>query len=555
MVFMVLSLWLAAATSAPRSGPPQAPSDRYPSEEALQRYAQGRLLEEEDEPSAALSEYFRTLHLDTHSARAAQRVSEVSARIGDASQSLEFAEKALAIDPGDARSLWLKGGALFNLGRPSQSLEFLEAAAAADSERTEYMATLARVAEGLDRHDIAARAWRGVVAIDDRDGEAWFRLAAAEARNARFEAAKRALAEAVAENPDRPGTLFLEGWIEEGLGNGPRAISLYQEHLKLHPRDDATRRRLVGLLSDAGRYSESYREAQIVSGMRSRDPDALAIEADLAFKAGQSADAGRALERLKSLGPDDPENVRQRVEVLARNKRGRDAIQLAESWSTAHPGDVRGTMLVARARFLAGDRQAGLAEARRAVSMAPDSLAPRLLLGRLSQIDGKWDEASAAWSEVLRRDPSRQGVGLDLAYCREQAGDLPGAERAARDVLGAEPADPRALNFLGYLLADHNLKLDEAEILIQKAVDQEPDNGAYVDSMGWVYYRLGRLEEARKALERAVVLTGGDPVVCEHLGDVYKQLQLIDLAREQYKKSLAADRSNTRVRSKLDGLR
>ena len=73
--------------------------------------------------------------------------------------------------------------------------------------------------------------------------------------------------------------------------------------------------------------------------------------------------------------------------------------------------------------------------------------------------------------------------------------------------------------------------------------------------MGWVHFRLGRFDEARKELERAASLTGSDPVVCEHLGDVYKQLQLNDLAREQYKKSLAADHTNTRVRSKLDGLR
>src|SRR5262249_28318420 len=160
---------------------------------------------------------------------------------------------------------------------------------------------------------------------------------------------------------------------------------------------------------------------------------------DLAFKANRASDAAKTLEQLERLAPDDPENVRQRVEVLARNKRGRDAIQLAESWASAHPGDVRGTMLTARARFLSGDREAGLADAKKAVAMAPDSLAPLLLHGRLSQVAGKWDEASAAWSEVMRRNPSQTGVGLDLAYCREQAGDLPGAEKAARDVLGAEP--------------------------------------------------------------------------------------------------------------------
>ena len=72
--------------------------------------------------------------------------------------------------------------------------------------------------------------------------------------------------------------------------------------------------------------------------------------------------------------------------------------------------------------------------------------------------------------------------------------------------------------------------------------------------MGWVYYRLGKLTLARGQLERAVVLTG-DPVVHEHLGDVYKGLKLLDLAKQQYRLSVAGDSLNSRVRGKLQGIR
>jgi tetratricopeptide (TPR) repeat protein len=145
-------------------------------------------------------------------------------------------------------------------------------------------------------------------------------------------------------------------------------------------------------------------------------------------------------------------------------------------------------------------------------------------------------------------------VAFDLAACRETLGDLAGAEAAVRDVLRREPDHPTALNFLGYLWADHDRNLDEAVELIVRALAQDPDNGAYLDSLGWAYYRLGRLGEARVQLERAARLTGGDPVVLEHLGDVYKDLALKDLAREQYRLSLAADPGNARVRAKLDAL-
>ena len=114
--------------------------------------------------------------------------------------------------------------------------------------------------------------------------------------------------------------------------------------------------------------------------------------------------------------------------------------------------------------------------------------------------------------------------------------------------------NPTALNFLGYLLADHNRRLDEAEGLIRRAVEQEPDNGAFLDSFGWVYYRLGRLQEARLKLERAALLSG-DSVVHEHLGDVYKDLKLLNLAREQYTRAVERDSTNARARTKLAEIR
>ncbi len=556
MWVLALSLIAVAATTLPpTAGPPQAPLAGYPSEEALRRYTQGRLLEERNEGRDALAEYYRALLLDPRSTATMRRLSEVSARLGDAAGSLEFADQALLIEPGDAHARWLSGAALFNLGRARDALESLEAAVAADSGQVEYLKTLARVGEELDRYEVVARAYRRVVELDSRDGEAWFQLAAAEARLGRFAAARPALAEAVAINPMRPGLFFLQGWVEEGLGHRREAIELYREHLKIHAGDAASRQRLVSLLMDAKRFAEAYREVQALSRARPEDAEALAVEADLALRLGHSTRANELLARIARLAPDDPDNLDRRLDVLIRNQRHRDAVQLADEWSARYPGDYRGPMLAARTRAAAGETESALERARRSVELAPDSLAPRLLLGRIHQVRKRYQEAAMVWAETLARFPARAEIGLDLAYCREQLGDIAGAEQAARDVLADRPESASALNFLGYLLADHNLSLPEAEGLIRRAVEQEPLNGAFVDSMGWVYYRLGRLEEARRELERALELSGGDPVVHEHLGDVYKDMRLIELAREQYRRSLAVDRANGRVRSKLDGLR
>jgi Flp pilus assembly protein TadD len=193
--------------------------------------------------------------------------------------------------------------------------------------------------------------------------------------------------------------------------------------------------------------------------------------------------------------------------------------------------------------------------ARIAVEAAPDSLQPRMLLGQLYEGQKRFGEAQTLLEQTARLYPQETSVALDLAFCREQLGDLAGAQAAARDALKRDPDDPTVLNFLGYLLADHDQDLQTALEMIERAIEQDPDNGAYVDSLGWAFYRLGRLLEARRELERAVDLTGGDPVVREHLGDVYKDLRLLDMARAQYRMSLAGDASNARVKAKLAGLR
>lgn len=95
------------------------------------------------------------------------------------------------------------------------------------------------------------------------------------------------------------------------------------------------------------------------------------------------------------------------------------------------------------------------------------------------------------------------------------------AEKQFRRVLEVAPENASALNYLGYMLADRNVRLQEALDLIQRAVDQEPTNGAFLDSLGWAYYRLNKLDEAADYLRKSLQRGTKDPTVHDHLGDVY----------------------------------
>ncbi len=121
------------------------------------------------------------------------------------------------------------------------------------------------------------------------------------------------------------------------------------------------------------------------------------------------------------------------------------------------------------------------------------------------------------------------------------------------------------LNYLGYMLADKGVRLPEALKMIRKAVDLEPGNGAYLDSLGWVYFKMGQYEMAEDNLRQAVERDQTDPTVHEHMGDLYEKTGRIRLAAAQWELSLADFAKSapadvepgdvTKVQKKLEGAR
>jgi tetratricopeptide (TPR) repeat protein len=152
------------------------------------------------------------------------------------------------------------------------------------------------------------------------------------------------------------------------------------------------------------------------------------------------------------------------------------------------------------------------------------------------------------------KEPKRlnQYFFFQLGATRERKGDLAGAEEYFQKCLQLEPDFAEALNYLGFMWAEHDMKLDQARQLIEKALKIEPKNGAYLDSLGWVLFKLHQPKEALDYILKACdLLPEPDPTVFDHLGDIYAALQQPDKAREAWRKALALE-PNQDIRKKLD---
>jgi len=168
----------------------------------------------------------------------------------------------------------------------------------------------------------------------------------------------------------------------------------------------------------------------------------------------------------------------------------------------------------------------------------PDDLEAIMALGNVLRSHKKFTECVDAYSRgvatLTQPDKSNWMLFYFRGICYERSHQWPKAEADLKKALELFPDQPHVLNYLGYSWIDQGVNLDEGMEMINKAVQQRPDDGYIVDSLGWAYYRLGNYEEAVKKLERAIELKPEDPTINDHLGDAYWRVGRVLEAKFQW---------------------
>ncbi len=284
---------------------------------------------------------------------------------------------------------------------------------------------------------------------------------------------------------------------------GARALRATMVRLEddRRPREAAALRLELGsALMREKRWAEA--EAELAPLLDSADPDVLTDAAIATATSLQEQRRGpEALELLAARLAADPAARAKRAEILHRE--GRDA----------------------EARALLDD-------------LARGGTGGRVLAADVYQRLEAYADSIALLEEVLAAEPQSAEARFRLGAAYERTGRRGEAIAAFRELLRQRADFAPALNYLGYMLAERGESLEEAVRLTQRAVDLDPDNGAYVDSLGWAHFQRGQLAEARRFLERAAGLEPADATVHEHLGDVYAALGDVERALSIYRRAL-----------------
>ena len=172
-----------------------------------------------------------------------------------------------------------------------------------------------------------------------------------------------------------------------------------------------------------------------------------------------------------------------------------------------------------------GDREEALRRLGNIVATRPDDLDAVSVLGDLLRYDEQYIEAAEAYTKALNLTGGESPADWRFYYVRgiayERAKEWPKAEADFLKALELNPDQPAVLNYLGYSWIDMDMHLEPALEMIEKAVEAQPQDGYIVDSLGWAFYKLGRIEEAVATLEQAVMLRPNDAEINDHLGDAY----------------------------------
>lgn len=207
----------------------------------------------------------------------------------------------------------------------------------------------------------------------------------------------------------------------------------------------------------------------------------------------------------------------------------------------------------------AGDTDAAIEVLTALSQVEPAQVQVYMALGDMLRRSDRFEEALAAYDAgiALVQDPAPWVWPLhyNRGICLERLGRFEEGVPSFRKALELNPGQPQVLNYLGYTWVDRGENLSEAVAMIEEAVKAAPDQGYIIDSLAWAYYRLGRFADALAPMERASLLEPVDPIVTDHLGDVYwvngRQLE----ARFQWRRALSFDpteKDAERIRAKLD---
>ncbi|MFH1618691.1 MAG: tetratricopeptide repeat protein [bacterium] len=449
-------------------------------------FVNGLLLERKGNYGEALQEYRSTIALDPQSAYVYRHALNLALHIGRTDDAMEWAHHLVATDTGNAENWVLLGNVQWAKGKTDEARESFEKALDLNRDNQEALYQIASLLSSGQPEKSINYLQRYLQTAPEQAAEVYYQMSMLYNLLGKQEEVVRNLNLAIKKDPDYLQARYGLAQFYEARGDTSTALGQYLDILPKDSRNTALLNHIGEIYANSGKLGEA--ESYFLQA-RETDPANPTAGIWLAVLSEQKEDFQAAVNYLKESrqADKDPSMCMRLGYYLTQSGRYREAVAEMEEGYKRWPENAE------IAYFLA------------------------LGLDDLHQTA----RALEILKKTLEARPDYREARLQYAVISERSGSFEEAEKSFRELVKTRPEDSMVLNYLGYSLADRGLKLDEAESFIKKAVELDPKNGAYLDSLGWVHFRQGRHVEALGELKRAVSMVGEDETVWEHLGDAY----------------------------------
>ena len=445
----------------------------------------------------ALQTWKRLSVVDPQNVDAFVQVASLSLATGDTAAAVQALQTAANADPDNVRVLQILGDIKQQNGKPEAALEHYKAAAK------------------LDPKDLVTRLKIGEILIDTK----------------RADEAVKLTDEMLKEDASNRFALDLRARAFKDLRRMDEALSIAESLAASEPKDLKAAFLVVTLLEQKGSLAAAEERLQALVRRNTSGEDAEGIARNnrvfwahtgmVRQRMGRYKDAAEAFGEASRAGKEkDASLVTYRIDALVSAKEFETALQEARAARVDPAFKDENDLFYLEAYALrgTGDEKgaAALVDTRLAASL--DNADNTLTAAEFYQRGKNPDRAAELFGRVAKQDPQNMRAHFGLGSSLERQKKFDEADAAFRKALAITPDSAITLNYLGYMNADRNVKLQEALAMIEKALETDPENGSYLDSFAWALHRLGRNAEAEVAIRRAYQSQEKSAVVLSHLG-------------------------------------
>jgi tetratricopeptide (TPR) repeat protein len=474
---------------------------------------------------------------------------------GDRAEALLEAKKMVLLYPRDPHLRYFFGELLIQAGQLDDAAEQFERCIELDPLNESAYLNLTEVYQGLKQPARALVVAREFSNHLPGSFMAWAQLARLHLAQNQYKEALVPARRAYEMQSQNPNVVQMYAVVLQLNKKTKQAVRIYEQLYRLDPSDEGLTGRMVELYRELGNLESALELLDEMVEQAGENKPAIQIQKALIFwELKRNSDALKLLGDLRQAYPESDRVKYLYGFALERVEKYDDALAVYSSFDDK--STLRGQADVRSISILRHQKKYDEAIAK-AEELLADEGADADVYGLAANAYAdaeRYKDAIEVLTKGFQKFPAKVRLLFMSGVYHEKAGDIDGCIKVMKDVIRKDATNSSAYNYLGYLYAERGQNLDEAEQLIKKALELKPDDGFYLDSLGWVFYQKGNYKLALEYLQRALKIEPKEGVIMEHVADVKLKQGDLAGAREYYEKALKGDlepKDKARIEGKL----